>query len=1033
MSSWVLNLDRSRRALRASFFFILPILSLAATLVSPVHQNNTLLFANLGLLALLGVASLLSTSQRLQKTISLVALGSNAICLYFVSVKGIYSLLYLPLITPTLVILFDKRFGLRLALFNVLIYAGVYTLASQPQHDPLALRTLIASGLLAPLIHTLLYSDLKIAQRRHKALVDLCLHSSFAMAAMLLLTGFSNSKLLTLVLALALYASLKNWRISSNSWYPLLGSILVIPIYAYAQEESGLAPAMFFPVVSMVVYLSIHKLEALITSIALLSVTVFFQLAPSNEIDPALVTRFLLNSFAMLMIFHTLFVVEQESDIRHKALKWWAKGLIYIIVGVGVGLVLRSVHHDVGPHAFSSDADISKSLIDLWVWLLFTVVGSQLWIHLVISREIRAQLETSRTENLKLLGSLEAAVETAGLGMLERTESGVYIANTNVRKIFGFGPDAKITYNSLMALIHPEDIDRVNEFVESDARLESRSVVHRIIVNNETKWIRAFSSHRINENNQRTTNIGILDISAEKARESELEQQRDLAKQALSQEKTIHYVLDSASTAAKFAILELDCETRLVRKLSGNVVNPQLLMGDKTLDEAFGAFFGEEYLDEINHLIDSAEGTLIVPGKSAQTGEFVHWAKLSVSPPYSRNGRRYQAFSRIDVTELEQARRDAEEAKKELEKRREKQAELFSIIGHELRTPLASMKMMQDEMQLDAIAPYGANICDSTQLVLELLDDLRIVTQPDHLKTKTEQLDSPLRVITSTVNSLSSWLKPHNFVVNLNANKAAETPTLFATAALRQITSNLVKNAAIHSQGTTMWVEVAAELGETEILLTVKYEDDGRGLSTDEQSRVFEAFARGDTSAEGTGLGLYITTELAALMDGDINYFSSAHGGAGFELRCRLSRNTVKDKQETALQTERSNDRVLEGRRVLFAEDQLTLQLLTKSLLEKAGADIRVTDNGKQALEAFDKEPFELVITDAMMPEMDGYQLSTALRDRGYTGPIIAVTAAVIGEEIENLKRAGVDLVLPKPINMQRLKEALNDYWPNTR
>ena len=106
MSSWVLNLDRSRRALRASFFFLLPILSLAATLVSPVQQDNTLLFANLGLLVLLGVASLLSTSQRLQKTISLVALGSNAICLYFVSVKGIYSLLYLPLITPALVIIF---------------------------------------------------------------------------------------------------------------------------------------------------------------------------------------------------------------------------------------------------------------------------------------------------------------------------------------------------------------------------------------------------------------------------------------------------------------------------------------------------------------------------------------------------------------------------------------------------------------------------------------------------------------------------------------------------------------------------------------------------------------------------------------------------------------------------------------------------------------------------------------------------------------------------------------------------------------
>lgn len=1031
MDNWILNLSRSNRVLRATFFFTIPLLSLTATLLSPVEQDNTLLYANNGFLILLGAICLISSSQNVQKTITIAMLVSNAIAIYFVTIKGIYVLLYLPLITPAMVILFDRKYGLVVALLNLLIYGGAYTLASQAQHDPLAIRTLLACALIAPLIHTLLYSTLDVSQRRFKALLDLVLHSSFAMAAMILLTGFTSSKALSLTLAIALYIGLKNSRIGLNSWYVLFGSLLIIPIYAYAHKETGLAPAMFFPVVAMLIYLSVQKLEALVTSIALLSVTVFFQLAPGNEIDVALTSRFLLNSLATLAIIHTLFVVEQPVAQQRKMLSWWAKSLIYLLVSIGVGILLRFAHHDFATHDFSSDTDLSTGLINLWVWMLFTVIGSQLLIHLITARQIQTLLEASKADNLKLINSLEAAVETAGLGMLERSETGEYFANTKLRAIFGFDADTKINYQNLMARVHPDDMERVNEFVSGDAKMESRSCVHRIVVNNETKWIRASSTHRYNEQGQRTTNVGILDISTEKGRESELERQRDLADQALSTERSLHFVLNSASVAAKSAILEMECETRLIRKLSGTVVNEDLLKGDKTVDEAFGAFFGEEFLDAINHLIDTADGSLIVPGKSAQTGEFVHWAKLSVSPPYDRNGRLYQAFSRLDVTELEQARRDAEAAKQELEDRREKQAQMFSIIGHELRTPLASIKMMQDEMQLNALKPYGANICDSTQLVLELLDDLRIVTQPEQIKGKAEQIDTPLRVVESTLNSLSSWLKPHHFNVELSANTAAETPTRFATAALRQITSNLVKNAAIHSQGTTIWVELAAELSDTEIQLTINYEDDGTGISEEAQSRVFEAFARGDTRAEGTGLGLFIIRELAELIHGEIRYFDSTHGGAGFALCCRLPRSTASLQTAQTDRTETCNDSVLEGRQVLFAEDQLTLQLLTKSLLDKAGAQTCVANDGKQALAAFDQGQFDLILTDAMMPEMDGYQLARSLRERGYTGPIIAVTAAVIGEEIDNLKAAGVDRVLPKPINIQQLKQTLGEYWSN--
>jgi len=140
---------------------------------------------------------------------------------------------------------------------------------------------------------------------------------------------------------------------------------------------------------------------------------------------------------------------------------------------------------------------------------------------------------------------------------------------------------------------------------------------------------------------------------------------------------------------------------------------------------------------------------------------------------------------------------------------------------------------------------------------------------------------------------------------------------------------------------------------------------------------------------------------------------------------CSLAISTQGSVAPTEVPDDTSDTDSLAGKRVLFAEDQLTLQLLTKSLLEKAGAKPTLASNGVEALMAYEAQPFDLVLTDAMMPEMDGYELSRTLRQRGFDGPIVAVTAAVIGDETAKLKEAGVDVVLAKPINMSRLKAEL--------
>lgn len=115
------------------------------------------------------------------------------------------------------------------------------------------------------------------------------------------------------------------------------------------------------------------------------------------------------------------------------------------------------------------------------------------------------------------------------------------------------------------------------------------------------------------------------------------------------------------------------------------------------------------------------------------------------------------------------------------------------------------------------------------------------------------------------------------------------------------------------------------------------------------------------------------------------------------------------------------------GKRVLLAEDNKTIQMITAKMLERGGAHITLSVNGKAALDLYQHTPeaFDLILTDIMMPQMDGYQLTPELRTLDCTLPIIGVTAATIGDQREQLLKHGATQVVGKPITMDALQRAL--------
>jgi CheY-like chemotaxis protein/anti-sigma regulatory factor (Ser/Thr protein kinase) len=246
-------------------------------------------------------------------------------------------------------------------------------------------------------------------------------------------------------------------------------------------------------------------------------------------------------------------------------------------------------------------------------------------------------------------------------------------------------------------------------------------------------------------------------------------------------------------------------------------------------------------------------------------------------------------------------------------------------------------------------------------------------------------------------------------------------------ARLRQILHNLVGNAVKFTDAGSISIGVSCDGDRVVMSVT----DTGPGIAPERQGHIFDRFAQADASTTrrygGTGLGLAICRELASLMGGQISVRSALGEGAAFSVRLPLQRIEY---AATPGPEPAAPEPTQAQLRILAAEDNATNQLVLQTLLSQFGLEAHIVENGEAAVAAWETGDWDVVLMDVQMPVMDGPTATRLIRERERRGglgrtPILALTANAMSHHAEEYRRAGMDGLVPKPINAGELIKAI--------
>jgi signal transduction histidine kinase/CheY-like chemotaxis protein/HPt (histidine-containing phosphotransfer) domain-containing protein len=393
--------------------------------------------------------------------------------------------------------------------------------------------------------------------------------------------------------------------------------------------------------------------------------------------------------------------------------------------------------------------------------------------------------------------------------------------------------------------------------------------------------------------------------------------------------------------------------------------------------------------------------------------------------------------------ELEQTR-TAEARAAAAEEASRAKSEFLANMSHEIRTPMTAVVGYADLLLDVELTPservdYVQTIRRNGEHLLAILDDILDLSKIEAGKMSVEATAcSPHQVVVDVASLMR--LRALEKGLSFDVRYLGRVPRMIQsdTTRVRQILMNLVGNAVkfTASGGIRILVRFDDTNPEASRLL-FSVEDTGIGLSEPQVQALFQPFVQADGSTTrkfgGSGLGLAISRRLAQMLGGDISVSSELGRGStftlavatgaleGVELVDDWTESTIPDQPNAA-----PPRRLPAGCRILLAEDGADNQLLISTVLRKAGAEVVVAENGKIAMERVlaavtGGEPFDLVLMDMQMPELDGYGATAQLRSRGYSGQIVALTAHAMAGDRERCIGAGCDDYLTKPIDRAHL------------